>query len=133
MASIAALTINNGAATPVAKTFSPTQKFGGPKIPAIWKLKEGVSPLAWCRIEITESRTSRGSRRVEYKILVPYVTTVDGIPTLVSTALYDSRTGGFIIPENAVTAQIDDLYAFQKNLSAHAVMDAWVRQQDPAF
>jgi hypothetical protein len=133
MSAISNIVLNNGAATPVAKTFVPVQKFGGAKQPAVWKLKEGSSPLAWCRVEITETRTSRGSRRVEYKILVPYVADVDGVPTLVSTALFDSRTGGFIIPDTAVQSQIDDLYAFAKNLAAHAVMDAWVCDQDPAF
>lgn len=133
MASIANLVLNNGAGTPVAKTFVPTQKFGGKDMPAIWKLKEGSSQLAWPRIEIVETRTSRGSRKVEHKIIVPHVVDVSGVPTLVSTAMYDSRTGGFIIPETAVQTQIDDLFAFQKNLMASAVMSAWVTQQDPAF
>lgn len=133
MSAIANLVLNNGAATPVAKTFVPAQKYGGKGVPAIWKLKEGISQLAWARIEIDETRSSRGSRKVEHKIIVPYVVDVSGVPTLIATAMYDSRTGGFIIPETAVQTQIDDLYAFQKNLMAHAVMDAWVRSQDTAF
>lgn len=131
MAAIAALSLNNHAA--VAKTFSPVQKFGGANIPAIWKLKEGPSPLAWARVEIHQTRTSRGSTKTEFKVVVPEVQVINGVPTLISTAMFDSRTGGFIVPENAVTLQIQNLYAYVKNLMNHAVVSAWVIDQDPAF
>lgn len=133
MASIANLVLNNGAATPVAKTFSPVQKYAGPKSPAIWKLKEGVSAMAWPRVEINESRSTRGSRHVTFKIIVPHVVLIDGVPTTVSTCIFDSASNGYIIPDGAVQTQIDDLYAYVKNLAAHAVLSDWVKSQDPAF
>lgn len=133
MAAIANLVLNNGAATPVAKTFTPAQKYGGPKAPAIWKLKEGVSAMAWPRIEIGETRSARGSRQIPFRIVVPNVVLIDGVPTNVATCIFDSETKGYIIPEGAVQSQIDDLVAFVKNLTASAVLGDWVKSQDPAF
>lgn len=133
MASIAILALFNGAAVPISKNFVPSQKFGGPKVPAIWKLKEGASPLGWSRVEISETRSSRGSRHVNFKVVVPYVVTIDGVPTLVATCLYDSSSNGYIIPEGAVQSQIDDLYGYVKSLTASAVLGDWVKSQDPAF
>lgn len=131
MAAIANLVLNNAAA--VAKTFVPTQKYGGANTPAVWKLKEGISPLAWPRVEIYQSRTSKGSTKVEFKLVVPEAVSIDGVPTLVSTCYFDTRTGGFVIPETATTTQIANTYHFAKNLLAHAMVQGWVLDQDPAF
>lgn len=128
------LVLNNGAATPVAKTFTPLQPYGGKDRAAVWLLKEGVSPLAHVRIELAMTRNSNGTTRITPKVIVPYVTNdVSAGPKLVSKCIYDGAGGGYIIPENAIQSQIDDLEAFVRNLtSAQAVKD-WIKNFDPAY
>ena len=133
MASQVSLVLNNGAATPVAKTFVAQTPYQGPEGPAVWRLPHGVTPMGDIRIEVGMTRNSSGTTRVPVKVIVPYVTSdpVYG-PKLVSKCIYDSRNGGFIIPENAIQSQIDDLYAFVSNLYTSAVFKTWVRTFEPA-
>lgn len=134
MANIANIVLANGANTPVNITFEPTQKYNGSSTPAVWKAKLGTTPLAWHRVEIHEKKSSRGSRKVSFKVFVPYVTIdASGNPTLVSTALFDSDTGGFTIPPNVMQPQVDDLYAYVKALMALTVVKSWVTLQDAAY
>lgn len=133
MAQQAALVLNNGQASPVAKTFVAHQPFGGEDRPAVWRLPHGTTPMGDVRIEVGMIRNGQGTTRVTAKIIVPNVS-VDPIagPKLISKCIYDARNGGFVIPENATQAQIDDLYAFTSNLYANAVFKLWVRTFEPA-
>ncbi|UUW21345.1 MAG: hypothetical protein [Sanya fiers-like virus 30] len=133
MAQQASLVLNNGAATPVAKTFIGQTPYQGADGPAVWRLPHGTTPMGDVRIEVGMTRNSQGTTRIPVKVIVPNVTTdpVYG-PKLVSKCIYDSRNGGFIIPENAVQSQIDDLYAFVANLYTNAVFKTWVRTFEPA-
>lgn len=126
----ATLVLNNGAA--VAKTFTATMPFAGKGQPAQWILKEGTTPLGYPVVEIGSVKNAQGTTRIYRKVIVPYVTTdpVYG-PKLVSKCIYDDQNGGYIIPLNAVQTQIDDLEAFVKNLTSHAIMAAWVKNSDP--
>lgn len=134
MANQANLVLNNGAATPVAKTFTPYQPYGGKDRPAVWLLKEGSTPLAHVRIEVSMQRNAQGTTRITPKIIVPYVTNdIVAGPKLVSKAIYDTASGGYVIPENAVQTQIDDLEAYSKNLMTSTVIRDWVKNFDPAY
>lgn len=132
MAQQAALSLQNGAA--VAKSFTPYQPYGGKDRPAVWLLKEGSSPLAHVRIEVSMQRNGNGTTRVTPKVIVPQVTTdpVYG-PKLVCKALYDAAGGGFIIPENATQTQIDDLEAYTRGLVSSTAFKDWVKNFDPAY
>lgn len=132
MAQQAALSLNNGAG--VAKSFTPYQPFGGKDRPAVWLLKEGSSPLAHVRIEVSMQRNGNGTTRVTPKVIVPQATLdpVNG-PKLVCKALYDAAGGGYIIPENATQSQIDDLEAYVRGLTASTPFRDWVRSFDPAY
>lgn len=118
----------------VDKTFVPHVPYGGQNQPAVWILKEGVSPMAWPRVEIAMKRNANGTTSVVPKVIVPNV--VDDPakgPSLVSKCLFDSATRGFIIPQNAVTTQIEDLEAFTRSLFASAVLSAWVKTFEPSY
>lgn len=134
MAAQSTLVLGNGAATPVNKTFTPVNGYGGAKQPAVWTLKEGVSPMAHTRIEIGMARNGNGTTRVKYKVIVPYVTN-DAVvgPKLVSKCIFDSEGGGYIIPENATQDQINDLEAFVRNLVAHVTVKDWVKTFEAAY
>lgn len=134
MANQAILALLNGAGTPVSKSFTPIQPFAGANQPAVWLLKEGVTPMAYPRIEIGMKRNGNGTTRIHTKVIVPYVVNDPATgPRLVSKCVYDSQSGGYIIPENAVLDQINDLEAYVKNLAASTVVRDWVRNFDAAY
>lgn len=122
MATIANITLNDGLATPVARTFTVEAGYRGPDIPAVWLYRHATTPLGHVRLELHKRRNSNGTERIGCKIFVPYVTT-DAVagPKLVSKCIFDEFSGGIVKPENATQAQIDDLVAFEKNFKAHAV------------
>lgn len=134
MAQQAALVLSNGAVTPVNKTFTPINGYGGAKQPAVWTLKEGISPMAHSRVEIGMARNANGTNRVKYKVIVPYVTN-DAVagPKLVSKCIFDSEGGGYIIPQNATQDQINDLEAYVRSLVGTAVFKDWVKTSEPAY
>lgn len=134
MAQQANLVLNDGSATPVARTFVPFIPYGGPSQAAVWILKVGVAPIAYPRIEIGMKRTSNGSNKVSIKVTVPNVTNdVVAGPKLASQALFDSNSGGFIIPDVSTDQQRADLHAYTKNLMAHAMFQSWVRDIEAAY
>lgn len=134
MAQQANLVLNDGSATPVARTFVPFVPYGGPSQAAVWILKVGIAPIAYPRIEIGMKRTSNGSNKVSVKVTVPNVTNdVVAGPKLASQALFDSNSGGFIIPDVSTDQQRADLHAYTKNLLAHATVQAWVRDIEAAY
>lgn len=130
MASQTNLVLNNAAA--VAKTFTAILPYAGKQQAAQWLLKEGVSPLAWPVVEIGMTRNANGTTRVSRRVIVPQVTN-DAVagPKLVCKCVYDDANGGYIIPNNALQTQIDDLEAYVKNLTAHATNANWVKNMDP--
>lgn len=130
MANQANLVLQNGAGTPVNKTFTPLNGYGGPNQPAVWTLKEGIAPMAYARIEVSMRRNGNSTNRVGYKVIVPYAVTIDSVPTLVSKCIFDSAGGGYIIPDNAVTDQINDLEAFVRTLVAHSDFKNWVKTSE---
>lgn len=134
MSSQVSLALLNGAATPVSKTFTPYSPYGGKDRPAVWLLKEGVSPLAHVRVEISMLRNQQGTTRIVPKVIVPYVTNdaVNG-PKLVSKCIFDASSGGYIIPENAVQSQIDDCEAYTRAVMNSTVLKDWVKSFDPAY
>lgn len=128
------LVLNNGAATPVAKTFTPKIPYGGPNQPAVWELKEGVAPIAYPRVEIGQSRTSKGATKTYFRVTVPYVTN-DAVagPKKVAECLFDSRTGGFIVPDNVPDATRADFHAFVKNSISSGVAYDFIYKNEGAY
>lgn len=134
MAAQANLVLNNGAATPVAKTFVPKIPYGGPNQAAVWELKEGVAPIAYPRVEMGQSRTSNSATKSYCRVTVPYVTN-DAVagPKKVAECLFDSRTGGFIVPDIIPDTTRADFYAFVKNALSSSVMYDFVYKNEGAY
>lgn len=132
MAQQANIVLHDG--TPVERTFVPYIPYGGPTQAAVWICRVGVAPIAYPRIEIGMKRTSNGSNKVAIKVTVPNVTN-DAVlgPKLASQALFDSNSGGFIIPDVSTDQQRADLYAYVRDLLAHPVVQAWVRDIEAAY
>lgn len=134
MAQQANIVLNDGSATPVARTFVPFVPYGGPSQPAVWILKVGVAPIAYPRIEVGMKRTSNGSNKISCRVIVPNVTN-DAVagPKLASQALFDTNSGGFVIPDVSTDQQRADLHAFVTNFLASGVMRSWVRDIEASY
>jgi len=78
MPAIAALTINDGAATPVAHTFSVSGTTGSK---ATWLDKVSGIPVGYSRLEheVREAKSATGAHRVVVSFSLPTLATVDGV------------------------------------------------------
>lgn len=123
--------INNGAGTPVAKTFTLLTPSAGDASVAEWALKEGAISSIFPRITSSAARTSNGSRNVKVKLRLPssYTDTVTG-KTLVGSAFELNVTAS--VPDDFPEALKNDAVAFTTNLMAHALIKAMVRDAVPA-
>lgn len=132
MAQQANIVLNDG--TPTERTFVPYIPYGGPAQAAVWICKVGVAPIAYPRIEIGMKRTSNGSNKIAIKVTVPNVTN-DAVmgPKLASQALFDTNSGGFVIPDVSTDQQRADLYAYVRDLLANPVVQTWVRNIEAAY
>lgn len=114
--------VNNGAATPVAKTFSlvaPMSGYGGI---AEWLNKEGGSQIAFPKITYTaRDITSSSRRKCQIKVRLPatYIDPTTGMPALLATAEFN---GEVTMPHAFPEANKADFIAFVKNVISHALM-----------
>lgn len=104
---IADITLNNGAATPVAKTFEVGFKDG---LTASWKLHEGARPALYPVLAVNMRKPRKGnSNKVKQTVDLPYdVTDVNGVVTTKSVTIHVAA----VIPEDAPEATIADAIAF---------------------
>ncbi len=125
------LIINNGAGTPVAKTFTLLTPSAGDGSVAEWALKEGSISSVFPRITSSAQRTGNGSRNAKVKLRIPssYTDTVTG-KTIVGSAFEFNGTAS--VPDDFPEALKNDAVAFVKNLMAHVLIQAMVRDATPA-
>jgi hypothetical protein len=125
------ITINNGAGTPVAKTFTLMAPAAGDNSFANWRLKEGAISGAFPRIAMIARPTGNGARKSIIKLQVPYsyTETTTGL-TKVGSA-FDMEVN-CTVPDDFPEASKNDAVAFAKNLIAHALAQAVMRDGYPA-
>lgn len=138
MPTMANIVINDGAAAPVAHTFTPT----GPDRNGVhyWHDRSGGVALGFPRISIDvrapspagPGATSSSDRvqRVKVRMVVPIMET--GVTT--PTKAYDlTFNGEFILPERATEAECGDVLAYADNLLSDALMAALVEQRERVY
>lgn len=127
------LSLNDGLATPVARTFVPVQPYMGPKAPARWSYRpaDAVDRTSNVLIELGYRRNGVTSM-APLKVQVPYTVTVNGVIER-GLALFDSSSGGFRIPDNAPVVVVNNLYAFVGNFLAHADIMTAVKSGRPVI
>lgn len=127
MAAVTAITINDGAATPVAHTFDPT----GPDDKGVQHYEDRVGGVALGMPRIAISKTDpRGAGtvyRVKANIDLPVLETATGTDpngyTPGPKVAYTLRVKAeFILPQRSATAERADVLAYAENLLAHAVL-----------
>lgn len=125
----AALTINNGAATPVAKTFGPERVT--PEL-AVFTERSAGFPAGYSKVSLAYSPTSskRPTTRVEFSVDVPKTAVVNGVSSVVGVGRF---RGYFVTPDNFSDADAADLHAYAVNALNHAQLKLAVTKNDPPY
>jgi len=119
MTAIAALTINNGAATPVAKTFNPVSNRDGI---ARWAERSSGISLGFPTLSFSLREPKPGSRsyKLVAKVVLPVLDlTIPSSPTKAYDCL---ATVEMVMPEKSTLADRNDLLAYVKNYLANATV-----------
>lgn len=125
------LVINNGAGTPVAKTFTLYTPAAGDGSIAKWALKEGVIASVFPAITASARQTGNSSRLLQLKLRIPssYTDTVTGL-TKVGSAFEANIS--CTVPEDYPEALKNDAVAFTANLVANTLVKSMIRDALPA-
>lgn len=125
------IVINNGAGTPVAKTFILQAPAAGDNSVAGWALKEGTISSVFPRITALARKTGNQARLVQIKFRLPssYTEAVNGL-TRVGSAFEMNLTA--TVPDDFPESLKNDAVAFSANLIAHTLVKAMMRDALPA-
>ncbi len=131
MPQAANLVINNGAGTPVAKTFELNSPASGDGGVAEWALKEGVISSIFPKVTAQARRTGNNSRKTSIKLRLPssYTDTVTGLTKVGSAFELNIEAS---VPDDFPEALKNDAAAFSANLVANAIIKAMIRDGLPA-
>lgn len=124
-----ALSINNGAATPVAKTFSPERVT--PELTTFTE-RTATSSAGFVRLGVAFSAASskRATNRVDISLDYPVLQTVNGV----SSVAYVGRFKGyFVVPDVMTAAERADLAAFVANALDNTQVRAVIKDLDPMY
>lgn len=129
MPAIAALTINDGLATPVAHTFSP-QTSDGTK--AKWADRSPTIPAGFRVIshEMAEPNGTRTVNKVTMGFMIPVVATVDSADTVVR---YNSAQVVLNVNPQSTLQERKDLLAYVTNTLSNATMKTSVENLEPFY
>lgn len=137
MPTFAAVTINDGASTPVAHIFSPLTLIGSEA--KFVDRSTGIT-LGYPSVTVntvTPTKTSR-LQKVRLKVVMPVMevvnaSTYNGI-TPAPTKAYDMTFDAmFFLPERSTTQQRKDILAFAKNLLADALATSLIETQETIY
>lgn len=123
------LSINNGAATPVAKTFSPERV--DPEGSTFTERSAGVS-AGFIRLGVALSPASskRSTNRIDISLDLPVLATVNGVSSVAHVARFK---GYFVIPDVCTANERADLHAFVANALDNILVKAVVKDLDPMY
>lgn len=123
------LSINNGAGTPVAKSFAPERVAPGL---SIFTERSAAASAGFYKLSVgySEANSKRPTSRVDVDLDLPVLSTVNGV----STVAYVGRFRGyFVIPDLMTAAERADLAAFVANALDNTQIRAVVKDLDPLY
>lgn len=125
------ITINNGAATPVAKTFTLLAPAAGYGSVAEWALKEGTISSVFPRISLSARKTANSSGKTVVKLKIPssYTDSVTGLTKVGSSFEVNAE---ITVPDTFPESLKNDAVAFASNLFANTLVKACMRDANPA-
>lgn len=124
-----ALSILNGAATPVAKSFAPEQV--SPQLTTFTE-RSAVSSSGYTRLGISYSPANgrRATNRVEISLDLPVQKEVNGVLTVTYVGRFK---GYFVIPDRMTAAERADLHAYVANALDNPQIRAVIKDLDPLY
>lgn len=137
MSAISALTINDGSATPVAKTFAVQQGQQG-VTPASWLEKTADVYAGFIRLTTVCNRAQKAkATKVSVKLALPKLA-VMGVSAAGSTPAPTTTSVGyatleFSVPDNFTAADRANLHAYIVNAASQAAIKAQVLQLEPVY
>lgn len=131
MAAFADLTISDGAATPVARTFK-TKKTVGTK--SSWEERSGGIPVGYWRLD-SETRDTQELRRVKLHAVLPVLEAVSGanpsgFTPAPAVAYSDFFNMEFGMSQRSSALDRSHLYAVAKNALALAIFGGMIKDGD---
>lgn len=129
MPAIAALTVNDGATTPVAHTFSP-QTTSGAK--AVWADRSPSIPAGFRTIshELVDPNGNRTVHKLTMGFMIPVVQTVDTVDTVTR---YNSAQVVLNINPGSSLQERKDLLAYVANTLGLATVKTSVENLEPFY
>lgn len=131
MPQAADLVINNGAGTPVAKTFTLISPSAGDNSLASWRLKEGTISSVFPSITALARTTGNQSRKLQLKFRLPssYTDSVTGLTRVTSAFELDASVS---VPDDFPESLKNDAVAFACNLFQQTLVKSMIRDAVPA-
>lgn len=125
------LTVNNGATTPVSKTFSLVSPASGDGGIATWVLKEGPISAVFPQFTASAAKNGNGARKLKLVLTCPssYNDAVTGLTNVNSSAQMNISV---TIPNTYPEDKKADFVAFATNLQATSLLKAMIRDAYPA-
>jgi len=125
----APLSILDGLATPVARSFAPMRVAPDQSVFA-----EKTSPVSagykLLKVGLSSASASRPTNRVDVELQFPVVSTVNGISTVAYTGLFK---GYFVLPYVMTSAERADLVAFVANALDNTQIRGVIKDLDPLY
>lgn len=137
MTAFAAVTINDGAATPVAHTFSPVNIVADV---AKFADRSGGISVGYPTLTVSLTAPSKTSRlyKARCKVVMPVLETISnstmsGIAPAPTKAYDLTADMTFFMPERSTLQNRKDILAYAKNLLAHAMVTALVQDNENIY
>lgn len=123
------LTISDGAATPVARSFAPMRV--SPEQSIFAEKTSGVA-AGYVNLEVkfNPANAQRLTNRIDIALTKPVLSTVNGVSTVAHTGLFK---GYFVVPDVMAAMDRADLYAYVANALSHPTVKAVVKDLDPLY
>lgn len=123
------LTIADGQATPVNRTFAVEQ--ATPALASFADRSAGVA-AGFYRIKLSNrfATTKSAVNRSKMTIECPILATANGVSTVDHTA---RATLEFILPDNSTDTERKNIYAFVKNALGNSAVQSALRDLDPMY
>lgn len=129
MPAIAAVTINDGQSTPVARTFSPVTTNGAK---AEWAERSSTSPAGFLGIshEVRRPASAGAAQRIIIGFNLPVVETVNGVAQVTR---YSSAKVEMNFANLSTESERKDLLAYVRNFLANASVATSVASIEPFY
>lgn len=129
MPAIAAITLADGATTPVNHTFAPVTTDGAA---AEWADRSPASPAGFLKMnhEVGQPASPSAAYRVKIGFNIPVMATVDGVPTVVRNS---SASVTFNFSTQSSEQERKDMLAYVKNALSNSSIATSVTNIEPFY